>query len=173
MLKNVMLLGVFLVMLACVCTASDEIATNPINVSKIVEANKTVNVSKIVEANKTVNVSKIVGANKTVNVSKIVGANHTITTAPVEANNSKEIASETATVQSGLATQFWVELVPWPQGNPKRLWLNVGGKWRHLDNPTDGILASVQAAFCNCPDVLQAMVWYHDTVIVGLVVKQK
>jgi hypothetical protein len=132
MLKNVMLLGVFLAMLACVCTASDEIAANPINVSKI------------------------------------AGANHTITTAPIEANKTKEIASATATVQSGLATQFWVQLVPYPQAT-RSLLLYVDGHWRTLSAPSDSNLASVLDAFKDLTRY-QVRVWYSGTNIVGLVV---
>ena len=141
MLKNMMLLGVFLAMLAFVCTASGEIATNPTNASKIAETNKTINVSKIA---------------------------NTVTTAPVETNKTKEIASATATVQSGLATQFWVPLVPYPQAT-RSLSLYVDGHWRTLNGPSDSNLASVLDAFKDLTRY-QVRVWYSGTNIVGLVV---
>ncbi len=76
-------------------------------------------------------------------------------------------------VTSGVATQYWLELVAYPPGSARSLWLFVGGVWRHLDNPSDGIQISVQSAFCSCPDRLQVTVWYSDDVIVGLVVSSK
>jgi hypothetical protein len=78
-----------------------------------------------------------------------------------------------AAVQSGVATKYWLELVPYPPGSARSLWLFVANVWRHLDNPNDGTQISVQAAFCNCPDRLEVAVWYTNDVIVGLVVRSK
>ena len=78
-----------------------------------------------------------------------------------------------ATLQTGVATQYWLELLAYPPGSARSLWLFVGNAWRHLDNPNDGTQISVQAAFCNCPDRLEVAVWYTDDVIVGLVVRSK
>ena len=78
-----------------------------------------------------------------------------------------------ATLQTGVATQYWLELVAYPPGSARSLWLFVGNAWRHLDNPNDGTQISVQAAFCDCPDRLEVAVWYMDDVIVGLVVRSK
>lgn len=78
-----------------------------------------------------------------------------------------------AAVQSGVATKFWLELVAYPPGSARSLWLLVGGQWRHLDNPSPSIESSVQSAFCNCPDKLEVAVWYQNDVIVGLVVRSK
>lgn len=76
-------------------------------------------------------------------------------------------------VSSGVATNYWLELVPYPPGSARSLWLFVGGAWRHLDNPNTGIQDSVQEAFCQCPDKLEVVVWYSGSVIVGLVVRKK
>ena len=75
-------------------------------------------------------------------------------------------------VGTGVATEFWLELKPYPPGSARSLWLNVGG-WRRLDNPSHAIQHSVQDAFCQCPDKLEVAVWYQDQVIVGLVVRSK
>jgi hypothetical protein len=77
------------------------------------------------------------------------------------------------TVSSGVATQYWLELLAYPPGSARSLWLFVDGAWRHLDNPNVGTQDSVQAAFCNCPDRLEVAVWYSNDVIVGLVVRSK
>jgi len=76
-------------------------------------------------------------------------------------------------VSTGVASKYWLELVAYPPGSARSLWLFVGGAWRHLDNPSDGIQSSVQAAFCNCPDKLEVAVWYSGDIIVGLVVRSK
>ncbi len=77
------------------------------------------------------------------------------------------------TVQSSVATKYWLELVAYPPGSARSLWLYVDNVWRHLDNPNDGTQISVQAAFCSCPDKLEVAVWYTNDVIVGLVVRSK
>lgn len=97
-------------------------------------------------------------------------------TSPVEIKavsirNAAFIAA--AAVTSGVATKFWLELVAYPPGSARSLWLFVGGQWRHLDNPSPSIESSVQSAFCNCPDKLEVAVWYQNDVIVGLVVRSK
>lgn len=78
-----------------------------------------------------------------------------------------------AGVSSGVASKYWLELLAYPPGSARSLWLYVGGAWRHLDNPNDGTQLSVQDAFCGCPDKLEVAVWYSGTVIVGLVVRSK
>jgi hypothetical protein len=78
-----------------------------------------------------------------------------------------------ATVQSGLATKYWLELVAYPPGSARSLWLLVDNVWRHLDNPNEGIQISVQSVFCSCPDRFEVAVWYNGDVIVGLVVRSK
>jgi hypothetical protein len=97
-------------------------------------------------------------------------------TSPVERPNRTArhaAAVAAAAVATGVATRYWLELVPYPPGSARSLWLEVAGTYRHLDNPSDGIQASVQAAFCNCPDRLEVAVWYQSDVIVGLVVRSK
>ena len=79
----------------------------------------------------------------------------------------------TATVTSGVASKYWLELLAYPPGDTRSLWLFVDGQWRHLDNPNDGTQISVQGAFCQCPDKLEVAVWYSADVIVGLVVRSK
>ena len=78
-----------------------------------------------------------------------------------------------ATVASGVATQYWLELLAYPPGSARSLWLFVDNAWRHLDNPSDGVQASVQPAFCECADRLEVVVWYSNDVIVGLVVRSR
>ncbi len=76
-------------------------------------------------------------------------------------------------VQTGVATKYWLELVAYPPGSARSLWLYVGNAWRHLDNPNEGIQLSVQDAFANGSNRLEVAVWYSGDVIVGLVVRTK
>lgn len=71
-------------------------------------------------------------------------------------------------IQSGLATQYWEELKPYPPGPPPRLWLLVDNGWRHLDNPSDLVQELVQSAFLGSGS--QVQVWYEADLVVGLVV---
>jgi len=82
-------------------------------------------------------------------------------------------AAGAAAPSSGVATDYWLELKPYPPGSARSLWLRVDGGWRHLDDPSPNIEASVQDAFCACPDRLEVSVWYSGSVIVGLVVRSK
>jgi len=73
-----------------------------------------------------------------------------------------------AVIQSGLATQYWEELKPYPPGPPPRLWLLVDNGWRHLDNPSDLVQELVQSAFLGSGS--QVQVWYQADLVAGLVV---
>lgn len=97
-------------------------------------------------------------------------------TAPIALRPAEErlrIAITAVPVQTGVATKYWLELVQYPPGSARSLWLFVGGGWKHLDNPNEGIQISVQAAFCECPERLEVAVWYQGDIIVGLVVRSK
>jgi hypothetical protein len=72
-------------------------------------------------------------------------------------------------VSSGNATRYWDELVPYPPGNPHRLWFYVNNSWKYLDNPNQGIKDMVQRAFLGSGS--NVIVWYSDSVVVGLVVE--
>ena len=76
-------------------------------------------------------------------------------------------------VESGVATKYWLELLAYPPGSARSLWLFVGNVWRRLDNPNEGIQLSVQDAFANASNRLEVAVWYTGEVIVGLVVRTK
>jgi hypothetical protein len=91
-------------------------------------------------------------------------------TAPVK---KKALAAGVMAISSGIATKYWLELLAYPPGSARSLWLFVDGAWRHLDDPNIGMQDSVQEAFCICPDRLEVAVWYSDSVIVGLVVRSK
>jgi hypothetical protein len=97
-------------------------------------------------------------------------------TAPEELKGIEErrkLFEGVSAVQSGLAKKYWLELLAYPPGSARSLWLYVDNAWRHLDNPNDGTQISVQSAFCNCPERLEVAVWYTGAVIVGLVVRSK
>jgi hypothetical protein len=89
------------------------------------------------------------------------------------ADERHKLFAAAAVVQNGIAKQYWLELVAYPPGSARSLWLFVDNAWRHLDNPNSGTQISVQDAFCSCPDRLEVSVWYSNDVIVGLVVRSK
>lgn len=72
-------------------------------------------------------------------------------------------------VASGIATQYWVELVAYPPGSPASLWLMVGGVWKRYDNPPPYMSQIVQEGFLGGATV---RVWYDGEPIVGLVVSK-
>ena len=94
-------------------------------------------------------------------------------TAPFSLPIDERHAALTATVQSGVASKYWLELKPYPSGSARSLWLMVGNSWKHLDNPNDGTQIAVQNAFCNCPKQSEVVVWYSNSVVVGLVVRSQ
>jgi Subtilase family len=73
-----------------------------------------------------------------------------------------------AVVQSGIATQYWDELQPYPPGGSPRLWFFVNAGWRRLDNPSALIQDMVQRAFLGTGS--EVRVWHQGDVVVGLVV---
>jgi hypothetical protein len=72
-------------------------------------------------------------------------------------------------VASGVATQYWVELVAYPPGSTASLWLLVGGIWKRYDNPPSYMSQVVQEGFLGGATV---RVWYDGEPIVGLVVSK-
>ncbi len=71
-------------------------------------------------------------------------------------------------ISSGLATQYWIELVAYPAGGV-RLWLLVNNAWKQLDDPSTSIQDIVQRAFLGTGSNVRA--WYDNGTIVGLVVE--
>ena len=71
-------------------------------------------------------------------------------------------------VQSGIATQYWDEMQPYPPGGPPRLWFFVNAGWRRLDNPSAVIQDMVQRAFLGTGS--EVRVWHQSDAVVGLVV---
>ena len=88
------------------------------------------------------------------------------TTAP----GAQQVAQvQVAAVASGNAAQYWIELVAYPAGSARSLWLLVGGSWKRLDNPSPSIQDVVQRAFLGSGSTVR--VWYDGGLIVGLVVE--
>jgi len=95
-------------------------------------------------------------------------------TAPEALKGVEERAKAlTLTLETGVATKYWLELLAYPPGSARSLWLLVGNAWRRLDNPNEGMQLSVQDAFANASNRLEVAVWYTGEVIVGLVVRTK
>ena len=95
-------------------------------------------------------------------------------TAPEALKGVEERAKAlTLAPSTGVATKYWLELLAYPPGSARCLWLYVGGDWRRLDNPNQGMQLSVQDAFANASNRLEVAVWYTGDVIVGLVVRTK
>lgn len=70
--------------------------------------------------------------------------------------------------ESGVATQYWDELLELPAGSTRSLWLYVNDGWRHLDDPGAIILDMVQRAFLGVGSTVR--VWHQGDLVVGLVV---
>ncbi len=85
----------------------------------------------------------------------------------------KAVEPRAATAETGRATRYWLELMPYPPGSARSLWLFVNDDWRHLDNPDLGTQVSVQDAFCRCSERLEVLAWYSRDTIEGLIVKTK
>lgn len=77
-----------------------------------------------------------------------------------------------AAVKSGKATDYWLELVAYPPGTARSLWLKVDNNWVHMDDPSDTVERTVTMAFANA-DKFEVRVWYSDDNIVGMVAKSK
>jgi Subtilase family len=73
-----------------------------------------------------------------------------------------------AEVQSGTATRYWDEAVPYPPQDGPRLWLLVDDAWRVLPDPDRSTRDLVQRAFLGTDQ--EVRVWYQDGTAVGLVV---
>jgi len=90
-------------------------------------------------------------------------------TSPLEVE-SRSLVNDS--VNSGVATQFWLELVAYPQGTARSLWMFVENSWRRLDYPWESVQRSVQDAF-NHSDKFEVIVWFDAQEVVGLVVRSK
>lgn len=92
---------------------------------------------------------------------------------PGTMESPKAVEQLAEVVKTGIATKYWLELLPYPAGSARSLWLFVNDDWRHLDNPDLGTQISVQDAFSKCFEHLEVLVWYSEDTIEGLVVKTK
>ncbi len=71
-------------------------------------------------------------------------------------------------VNTGVATRYWDEAVPYPHQAGPRLSLYVDGAWRVLSHPDSSTRDLVQRAFLGTDQ--EVRVWYQDGTAVGLVV---
>ncbi len=94
------------------------------------------------------------------------GAAQTLTSPP---SDLQAAAVGVAAVTSGVATKYWIELVAYPPGSARSLWLYVNNAWKRLDNPSASIQDVVQRAFLGTGSNVR--VWYDNGTIVGLVVE--
>jgi hypothetical protein len=78
------------------------------------------------------------------------------------------LSAELADVQSGVASEYWLELLAYPAGSARSLWLLVNGAWKRRDNPTAGMQDVVQRAFLGSGSNVR--VWFDGELVVGLVV---
>ena len=77
-----------------------------------------------------------------------------------------------SSVHVGQAEEFWLELVAYPEGTARSLWLKVGNAWVRLDDPSDPVERAVSLAFAHS-DKFEVRVWHSDGEIVGLVANSK
>ena len=86
-------------------------------------------------------------------------------TSPIHAAN---VAIDIA-VQTGIASKYWTELIAYPPGSARSLWLQVDGSWKRFDNPPASMSELVQEAFLGTGSNVR--VWFNGAIIVGLVVE--
>ncbi len=80
-------------------------------------------------------------------------------------------AQAVAAVKMELATNCWLELVAYPAGTARSLWLETASGWKVYDDPTPNIESAVMNA-CGNAD-FEIRVWFDGTKVVGLVVNSK
>jgi len=95
------------------------------------------------------------------------------TTPPPDVSGAAESSAHGRKAKFGVATDLWLPLLPYPDTKEKRLYLRVNEEWRYWDHFDPFVWQSVQSAFSKCTDNLEVAVWYHRSVIVGLVVRSK
>jgi hypothetical protein len=93
-------------------------------------------------------------------------------TGPKEVVKERGVLGLEDGVKSGIATEYWLELLQYPEESARSLWLNVDNQWRHIHGPNAQIQNQVQNAF-NFPKQFDVLVWYQEDKIVGLVVHSK
>ena len=93
-------------------------------------------------------------------------------TGPREVVKKRGVHGFEEDVKSGIATEYWLELVQYPEDSARSLWLNVDSQWRMLHSPNAQIQNQVQNAFSR-PKLFDVLVWYKGDKIVGLVVHSK
>lgn len=95
-------------------------------------------------------------------------AGTTISTSPTAARAGRvAIPDAAAAVTSGVATQYWAELLPIPAASA-RLWFLVDGAWRALNGASTLQFEMAQQAFLGSGSTVT--VWYDGGNVAGLVV---
>ena len=90
-------------------------------------------------------------------------------TGPKEIVRERGALGLDAGIKSGIATEYWLELLNYPEESARSLWLNVDSQWRRLHSPNAQIQNQVERAF-SYPKLFDVLVWYQEEKIVGLVV---
>ncbi len=80
-------------------------------------------------------------------------------------------ASPTVAAKQENATECWLELIAYPAGTARSLWLKTPSGWKHLDDPAPNVESAVLNACGN--DNLEIRVWFEEDNVVGLVVNSK
>jgi hypothetical protein len=130
-------------------------ATEAINATDKTNDTDAIEVSEALILTKTTTNDSVILSN---NSSKVMESVPALATSGVE------------TVQTGIATNYWLELIPFPTSNPRSLWLFVDDEWRKMDNPSEVEQSLVKSTFCDCPTSHYVKVWYQSDRIIGLVV---
>ena len=151
--------------------------TKATNTSELTNVTKATNTSELTNVTKATNASELNDVAQSIKVLKSTDPVETIINdSAINSNNSSKLmeivpaqAIGTESTETGIATDYWIELIPYPATNPTSLWLLVNGEWRKLDNPNDAEQSLVKGAFCDCPTSHHVKVWYQADRIVGLV----
>ena len=80
-------------------------------------------------------------------------------------------AQPSAAAKMETATDCWLELVAYPAGTARSLWLKTASGWKNLDDPAPNVESAVMNACKN--DHFEIQVWFDGSSVVGLVVNSK
>jgi hypothetical protein len=72
-------------------------------------------------------------------------------------------------VETGVASRYWIECVPYGTTGETFLWLYVENDWRYMEKPAQSVLDLVQRAFIGSGSVVR--VAYEGATIAGIVVE--
>ena len=103
--------------------------TDAINVTDKTNVTDAINVTDKTNVTDAIDVSEALILTKTTTNDSVILSNNSskvMESVPALATSGEE------TVKTGIATNYWLELIPFPTSNPRSLWLFVDDGWRKI-----------------------------------------